>query len=404
MSLDGSTVPAAPTGRPPAVLQIVPSLVSGGAERGTVELAAALVEAGWISCVASSGGALERDVIRVGATHLTLPLASKNPLVMRRNTKALVQLIRQLRIDLVHARSRAPAWSAWAAARATGCHFVTTFHNAYGSRAALKRRYNSVMARGERVIAISHFVADHAATVYGIGRDRLRVIPRGVDLASFDPTRIGAPRIIELARQWRLPDNAPVVMLPGRLTRWKGGLDLIAAIAALGRRDLCCVLVGSEQRRGFRKELDAAIEGRGLGDLFRIVGECPDMPAAYMLAGVVVSASRDPEGFGRVVVEAQAMGRPVVATDHGGARETIVPGVTGWLVPPCDPGALAAAIGEALSLGAKERECLAQRTIAHVAAHFTREAMCARTIGVYEELLFPEMTAFQEAARPAAVA
>jgi glycosyltransferase involved in cell wall biosynthesis len=404
MSLDGSTVPAAPTGRPPAALQIVPSLISGGAERGTVDVAAALVEAGWTSYVASSGGPLERDVICAGARHLTLPLASKNPLVMRRNTKALVRLIRRLGIDLVHARSRAPAWSAWAAARATGCHFVTTFHNAYGARGALKHRYNSVMARGERVIAISHFVADHAATVYGIGRDRLRVIPRGVDLASFDPTRIGAPRIIELARQWRLPDNAPVVMLPGRLTRWKGGLDLIAAIAALGRRDLCCVLVGSEQRRGFRKELDAAIEGRGLGDLFRIVGECPDMPAAYMLAGVVVSASRDPEGFGRVVVEAQAMGRPVVATDHGGARETIVPGVTGWLVPPCDPGALAAAIGEALSLGAKERECLAQRTIAHVAAHFTREAMCARTIGVYEELLFPEMNAFQEAARPAAVA
>jgi glycosyltransferase involved in cell wall biosynthesis len=193
-------------------------------------------------------------------------------------------------------------------------------------------------------------------------------------------------------------------MLPGRLTRWKGGLDFITAIAALGRRDLCCVLVGSEQRRGFRKELDAAIERWGLGGLFRVVGECRDMPAAYMLADVVVSASRQPEGFGRVVVEAQAMGRPVLATDHGGARETIVPGITGWLVPPRDPGALAAAIGEALSLGAKERECLAQRTIAHVAAHFTREAMCARTIGVYEELLFPEMSAFREAARAAVVA
>jgi glycosyltransferase involved in cell wall biosynthesis len=404
MSSDDSTVPAVPTGRPLAVMQIVPSLVSGGAERGTVELAEALVEVGWRSYVASSGGSLERDVIRAGAKHLTLPLASKNPLVMHRNTKALVRLIRRLGIDLVHARSRAPAWSAWAAARATGCHFVTTFHNAYGSRAALKRRYNSVMARGERVIAISRFVADHAATVYGIGRDRLRVIPRGVDLASFDPKRIGPQRIIDLARQWRLPDNAPIVMLPGRLTRWKGGLDFITAIAALGRRDLCCVLVGSEQRPGFCKELEAAIEGRGLGGLFRIIGDCRDMPAAYMLADVVVSASRAPEGFGRVIVEAQAMGRPVIATDHGGARETIVPGITGWLVPPRDPGALAAAISEALSLGARARECLAERTVAHVAAHFTREAMCARTIGVYEELLFSEMSAFQEATRAAVVA
>jgi glycosyltransferase involved in cell wall biosynthesis len=399
MSPDDSIAPTVPTGRAPAVLQIVPSLVSGGAERGTVELAAALVEAGWTSYVASSGGALERDVIRAGARHLTLPLASKNPLVMRRNTNALVRRIRELGIDLVHARSRAPAWSAWAAARATGCRFVTTFHNAYGARDALKRRYNSVMAHGERVIAISHFVADHAATVYGIGGDRLRVIPRGVDLDSFDPTRIGAQRMADLARQWRLPDDTPVVMLPGRLTRWKGGLDLIAAIAALGRRDLCCVLVGSEQRRGFRKELDAAIGRLGLLGLFRIVGECRDMPAAYMLADVVVSASSDPEGFGRVVVEAQAMGRPVVATDHGGARETIVPGVTGWLVPPRDPVALASAIDEVLSLGVKEREGLARRAITHVATCFTHEAMCAQTIEVYEELLFPEASAFREAAR-----
>jgi glycosyltransferase involved in cell wall biosynthesis len=404
MSGDDTTVPAVPRGRPPAVLQIVPSLVSGGAERGTVELAAALVDAGWTSYVASSGGPLERDIVRAGATHLTLPLASKNPLVMRRNASALVRLIAQLGIDLVDARSRAPAWSAWAAARATGCRFVTTFHNAYGARAAFKRRYNAVMARGERVIAISQFVGDHAASVYSIGRDRLRIIPRGVDLASFDPRKVGGQRIIALTRQWRVPDDARVVMLPGRLTRWKGGLDLISAIGALGRRDLCCVLVGSEQRRGFRRELETAIEGRGLGGLVRIAGECRDMPAAYMLADVVVSASTDPEGFGRVVIEAQAMGRPVVATGHGGARETIVPGVTGWLVPPRDPDALAAAIGEVLSLGPQERERLARRTIAHVAAHFTREAMCARTIEVYEELLFPEVSGSREAAPARVVA
>jgi glycosyltransferase involved in cell wall biosynthesis len=393
MSGDDTTVPAVPRGRPPAVLQIVPSLASGGVERGTVDLAAALVEAGWTSYVASSGGALEQDILRAGATHLTLPLASKNPLVMRRNTSALMRLIRQLGIDLVHARSRAPAWSAWAAARATGCRFVTTFHNAYGARAALKRRYNAVMARGQLVIAISHFVGDHAASVYGIGPDRLRIIPRGVDLTTFNPTGVSGQRIIALARQWRVPDDVRVVMLPGRLTRWKGGLDLISAIAALGRRDLCCVLVGSEQRPGFRRELETAIEERGLGGLVRIAGECRDMPAAYMLADVVVSASTDPEGFGRVAVEAQAMGRPVVATDHGGARETIVPGVTGWLVPPRDPDALATAIGKILSLGARERERLARRAIAHVAAHFNREAMCARTIEVYEELLFPEASA-----------
>jgi glycosyltransferase involved in cell wall biosynthesis len=390
---------AAPTGRPPAVLQVLPSLISGGAERGTVDLAAALVAAGWVSYVASSGGPLVGEIVRAGATHLTLPLASKNPLVMRRNRIALAQLIRRFGIDIVHARSRAPAWSARAAARVTQCHFVTTFHNAYAAGSVLKRGYNSVMARGERVIAISHFVADHAAAVYGVGPDRLRTIPRGVDLDIFDPVRVGAQRIVSLARQWRLPDTAPVVMLPGRLTRWKGGLDLVAAVAALGRRDVCCVFVGAEQRRGFRRELEAAIERVALKDQFRIVDDCRDMPAAYMLASVVVSASSDPEGFGRVVVEAQAMGRPVVATDHGGARETILPGVTGWLVPPRDPAALAPAIGLALSLGAAERRDLAARARAHVAACFTREAMCARTIKVYKELLFPHLAEAGIAAR-----
>jgi glycosyltransferase involved in cell wall biosynthesis len=392
MHADDYTKPAPTEGRPPAVLQIVPRLVSGGAERGTVDMARALVAAGWTSYVASSGGPLERDIVRSGATHLRLPLASKNPLVMRRNAGALARLIRQLRIDIVHARSRAPAWSAWTAANATRRHFVTTFHNAYDVGLPLKRWYNSVMARGERVIAISQFVADHAAQIYEIGPERLRTIPRGVDLDMFDPRRVGAERIASLARRWRLLDGAPLVMLPGRLTRWKGGLDFIAAIAMLGRRDICCLLVGPEQRRGFRRELEAAIGRHRLGELFRIVEDCRDMPAAYMLADVVVSASTDPEGFGRIIIEAQAMGRPVVATDHGGARETIVAGMNGWLVPPRDQAALAGAIGQALSLSASERLVFAERTIAHVARRFTREAMCARTIQVYEELLFPEIS------------
>ena len=393
MGVDGNTGLDPAKGRPPAVLQIVPRLGSGGAERGTVDIAGALVAAGWTSYVASAGGPLEREVARAGSTHLTLPLASKNPLQLRRNTTALARLIRSLGIDIVHARSRAPAWSAWSAARATGRHFVTTLHNAYGGGAALKHWYNSVMARGERVIAISQFVADHAAQTYGIGPDRLRTIPRGVDLGIFDPDRVGAQRIISLARQWRLPDGAPVVMLPARLTRWKGGLDLISAIAALRRRDICCLLVGPEQRRGFRRELEAAIEQNGLAGLFRIVEECRDMPAAYMLADVVVSASSDPEGFGRVIIEAQAMGRPVVATDHGGARETIEPGITGWLVPPRSPARLAMAIGEALSLGESERAAFSRGAIAHVASQYSRQAMCARTIEVYEELLFPDAAA-----------
>jgi glycosyltransferase involved in cell wall biosynthesis len=377
-------------GRPPAVLQVIPSLVSGGVERGTVDLAGALAAAGWTAYVASSGGPMEHQLTRVGARHITLPLASKNPLVMRRNTAALIEIIRRQKIDIVHARSRAPAWSAWRAARRTRRRFVTTFHNAYDIDLPLKRWYNSVMAKGERVIAISQFVGDHAASVYGVGEDRLRVIPRGVDLGQFDPARVRGERVAALAELWRVPEDAQVVMLPGRLTRWKGGLDFIEAIGRLRRHDLRCLLVGAEQRSGFRRELDAAIQRHELGGVFRIVDDCRDMPAAYALSDVVVSASTDPEGFGRVIIEAQAMGRPVVATDHGGARETISPGVTGWLARPSDPVSLAAAIAAALGLEPAERAALAHRSRAHVASGYTRELMCARTMDVYEELLFPQ--------------
>jgi len=376
-------------GRAPAVLQVIPSLISGGVERGTVDLARSLVEAGWTALVASSGGPMERDLARAGARHITLPLASKSPLTIRRNARTLEQLIRRERVDIVHARSRAPAWSGWLAARAANRRFVTTFHNAYAIDLPLKQRYNAVMARGERVIAISNFVAEHVARVYGVGPDRLRTIPRGVDLSVFNPGKVRGDRVVALANHWRVPDGAVVVLLPGRLTRWKGGLDFIEAIARLERRDLCCVFAGSEQHKGFRREIETTIERRGVGGLFRIVEDCRDMPAAYALADVVVSASTEPEGFGRVVVEAQAMGRPVIATAHGGARETIVAGATGWLVAPGDPAALSAAIGEALTLSGDERDALGRRAMAHIAAHFTREEMCARTIDVYEELLFP---------------
>jgi glycosyltransferase involved in cell wall biosynthesis len=382
--------------RPPAVLQVIPSLVSGGVERGTVEVASALAAAGWTAYVASAGGPMVRELARAGVEHIQLPLASKNPLTIRRNCTALVDIIREYKIDVVHARSRAPAWSAWRAAKQTRRHFVTTFHNVYSDKTPLKHWYNSIMARGERVIAISEFVAAHAANDYGVEPDRLRTIPRGVDLRLFDPSQVNGDRVADLAAKWRVPDGFAVVMLPGRLTRWKGGLDFIEAIAKLGRPDLCCLLVGAEQRSGFRRELEAAIARHELGSQFRIVEDCRDITAAYALSDVVVSASTDPEGFGRTIVEAQAMGRPVIATDHGGARETVIPGSTGWLVAPGDTAALAATIAEALSLGPVERAAYARRARAHIATGFTREMMCARTIDVYEELLFPEAQAMAE--------
>lgn len=375
--------------RQPVILQVLPALVTGGVERGTIDVAAAIVQAGWTSLVASSGGPMVRELERAGARHIEMPLDSKNPLVMHRNASRLVDLIRAQGVDLVHARSRAPAWSALAAANKTGARFVTTFHGTYNLGLwGLKQRYNEVMARGERVIAISDFIAEHLRTVYGADPDRIRVIHRGVDVGKLDPARVAGVRIAQLVRQWRLPEGARVIMLPGRLTRWKGQSVLIDALALLGRNDIRCMLVGSDQGRSkYRQELLDQIRARNLMEVVHLTDQCNDMPAAYKLSDVVVSASTDPEAFGRVVVEAQAMGRPVIASAHGGAAETVVPGETGWLVPPGDPRALAEALEFALNLPDEHRAWMSEHAMAHVRAHFTSEVMCDRTLDVYAELL-----------------
>ena len=377
-------------GRPPVVLQVLPALVTGGVERGTVDMATALVEAGWVPLVASEGGPMVRELTRVGAEHITLPLASKNPLVIRKNATLLADIIADRKVDIVHARSRAPAWSAWLAAERTGAHFVTTFHGTYNTAGwfGLKNRYNAVMTRGERVIAISEFIAEHARRVYGVDPDRIRVVHRGVDLNRFDPNRVSPERIIQLAQKWRLPDGHRVIMLPGRLTRWKGQAVLIEALALLGRHDVRCLLVGSDQgRTGYREELEELVRRRDLVDVVHLTDECNDMPAAYMLTDAVVSASTDPEAFGRVAVEAQAMGRPVIVTAHGAPGESVLPGRTGWLTAPGDAMALAQALDRFLALSAEERAGMAQVAIEHVRANFTKETMCARTLAVYEEVL-----------------
>ena len=373
------------------LLQVVPALEAGGLERGTVEIASAFAAAGGRSLVASRGGRLVAALTRAGVRHLALPLDSKNPVVMAANMVRLARIIRREGVDIVHARSRAPAWSAYPAARRAGCHFVTTVHGPY-SGAGLKRRYNAVMARGERVIAISEFIAAYLEANYQVRAPRVRVVHRGVGLEEFDPQAIVPSRLVDLAAAWHMPDGVPIVLMPGRLTRWKGQPTLIAALAKLGRTDLRCMIVGADQGRvGYRRELERMVSAHGLGEVVRITGPCADMPAAYMLADVVVSASTDPEAFGRVLIEAQAMGRPVIATNHGAALETVLEGKTGWLVPPRDPAALAAALDAALGLDAESRDRMARAATAHVRANFSRTAMCAKTLALYREVLGPAL-------------
>ena len=370
------------------VLQVLPALETGGVERGAVEMVQAIVRAGGSALVASAGGAMVAAVERAGGTHIRLKLASKNPARIWRNAAQLAFLIRAADVDIVHARSRAPAWSAWLACRRTGARFVTTWHGVYKENAPGKRRYNAIMARGERIIAISQFVAAKLKARHQVDPARLRVIPRGVDTAMFDPAAVGGDRMARLAAAWRLPDGVPTVMLPARLTRWKGHGVMLDALARMERRDVVLVLVGADQGRiRFRRELVAHAEALGVADRVRLVGHCEDMPAALMLADVVANPSIEPEPFGRTVIEAQAMGRPVVVSDAGGTAETVEHGVTGWRVRPSDPGALAATIDAILRLEPAARAAAGLRARASVCAHFTVAAMQQATLEVYRELL-----------------
>jgi glycosyltransferase involved in cell wall biosynthesis len=372
----------------PVVLQVLPSLDTGGVERGTVDIAAAVVKSGGTAIVVSSGGLMVRELERTGARHIAMPVHSKNPLVMWQNVSRLVRLIEKHDVDIVHVRSRAPAWSAYYAAKRTQRAFVTTFHGTYSHTNIFKRAYNRIMLRGDRVIAISHFIADHIRDVYRVEGPQIRVIHRGIDLDLFSPHSVTPERLIGLAERWRVTEGMPIVMLPGRLTAWKGQRLLIEALARLGRNDIRCLIVGSDQgREGYRRSLESLIDRRGLLGVVQVADHCRDMPAAYMLADVVVSASTDPEAFGRVAAEAQAMGRPVVASNHGAARETVLSGQTGILFPPGDAEALAMALAEALALKSAAREALAAAAIAHIRDNFSKEKMCVETIALYAELI-----------------
>lgn len=381
---------------PPAIVQVLPALVTGGAERGAIDVAVASLEAGLQSIVISSGGPMARELSRAGATHIELPVDSKNPVTIKRNIARLQSVIRaHTGTDntgpvrgILHARSRAPAWSALYAAKSLDMPFVTTFHATYNYNSPVKKAYNSVMTRGERVIAISNFIRDHMMNNYKTEWARIRVIHRGIDTGMFHPEKVGVERVVKLATDWRLPDGVPVVMLPARLTRWKGHIQLLRALAKVTDRPFRCLLVGSDQgRTAYRAELEREALSLGLMDRVHIVDDCRDMPAAYMLADVVVSASTDPEAFGRVAVEGQAMGRPVIAPAHGAAPEQVTQGVTGFLFEPGNVESLASMLDQALALGSDERDRLREVGITNVAQNFTKEVMCGKTLDVYREIL-----------------
>ena len=383
----------------PTILQIIPALDTGGAELSAVEIAQAIVQAGGRALVATTGGRMAKAITTAGGEIIVFPAATKNPALMLANARALAGIIRRENVDLVHARSRAPAWSALWATRMTNRPFVTTYHGAYSERGPLKRAYNSVMAKGSPVIANSAFTAGLIRSRYGTRAENIRVIHRGVDPAAVNPATIAPARLDALRRTLNFAPGQRMILHPARLTRWKGQGVVIEAMARLAARDgpasAITVFAGSDQgRSGYSAELQRLIATHRLGASVRLPGHIDDMPAAFALASVAVIASTEPEAFGRTAIEAQMMGCPVIATRLGAPPETVLAppdaaddALTGWLIPPGDPASLADTLSAVLALTPDARQALAARARAHAISNFSLRAMKLATLRVYDEVL-----------------
>ncbi|MEM7766484.1 MAG: glycosyltransferase family 4 protein [Pseudomonadota bacterium] len=380
------------------ILQVIPDLAAGGAERTVIEIGEALAEAGARALVVSRGGRMAADLLAAGGELVEMNVATKNPIAMRANAGRLARLIRGEGVDLIHARSRAPAWSALGAARRTQIPYVTTYHGVYSAKSVPKRFYNGVMARGDRVIANSDYTAAHVRAEHGVSPDRLVTIHRGVDVAAFDPARVAPEAAAAQRRDWFGGDVGAaetVVLLPGRLTRWKGQLAAIAAIAGLPdamRAQVRLVLLGDAKgREAYAAELAEAITQSGLDGLVRIAPHTSDMATAYAVADLVLVPSSRPEAFGRTAAEASAMEKPVIAFAHGGALETVIDGVTGRLVPLPGAGAgvdgLTSALIELMSAPPERCAAMGAAGRAHILHRFTKRGLQAATLTVYAELL-----------------
>ena len=375
------------------LLQVIPDLETGGAEQTTLDIARAVTRAGGRALVASRGGRMDGRLRATGAELIVLPVQSKNPLTIARNAVRLAEVIRRKKVSVIHARSRAPAFSAYLAARATGIPFVATYHGVYTAQGRLKRWYNAIMTRGPLTIANSGYTRERVIAEHHIDEARVIAIDRGVDLNWFDPAQVTQHRIDSLLKHWQVDPTATRTkfILAGRLTRWKGQrliVDVATRLRTLGGPEPLILFVGDPQGRfDYRAELEAAIREADLEDSVRLVGHCDDMPAAYLIADYALAPSLEPEPFGRTAVEPQVMGRPVLAADHGAARETVVDGETGWLVAPGDEPAWTDALVRALAVAPAERETMGAAAAVRARRLYSVDAMCEATLKVYARLV-----------------
>ncbi|MEM7616920.1 MAG: glycosyltransferase family 4 protein [Pseudomonadota bacterium] len=375
------------------ILQILPALNSGGVERGTIDIARAIVDNGWQSLVASAGGKMINQVKSVGATHIELPLATKNPFKILKNKRRIIDIIKKYNVDIVHARSRAPAWSCYLACKELSeqnhpVKFITTFHGTYKNQNPLKKLYNSVMVKSIHVIAVSEFIKKHIIDNYGLYSKNITVIHRGVDVEYFNSDNIKSARTLEAASKLRLPDDVPIILLPGRITNWKGQLFLLKSLTRLSHKNYYCLIIGAYQSHmSYYNKLKKFIKKNKLQQNVRIMEDVSDIATIYKMSDIIISSSLRPEAFGRIAIEGQAMGRLVIATNHGGSCETIINNKTGWLVDVDDTKKMADAIENAIGLTKDERKLIYNAAIENIQNNFTLKQMCDNTINLYSKIL-----------------
>ncbi len=377
------------TSKKPVVLQVLPEMETGGVETGTVEIAAGLTEKGIKNFVASQGGRLTYELEKLKVKHLTLPLKSKNIFTMLSNAKKLEKFIKENGINIVHARSRAPAWSAYWAAKRAGVKFVTTYHGTYGlGFGGIKKFYNRVMTYGERVIVISNHIKNHVLSNYKVDEKKLRLVFRCVDVAKYAPEAVSQERMINKIHDYNIAEDKPVILLPGRITRWKGQHLLIEALHLMKNQNYYCIIAGADQGRyKYLEYLKNLVQKYNLQDRVGFFGAYIDAPALMMVSNVVLSTAIEPEAFGRIAIEGQAMGKIVIASNIGGSLDNTVDGVTGRLFASNNAQSLADALDWALELPEDEKQKISRAAIKNARDNFTKQIMCDKTIAVYQELI-----------------
>ena len=376
------------------VLQVIPKLGYGGAETGCYDLAHYLFEQDCKSYIVTSGGELLKYVDKKKVKIIKLPVHSKNPVLILLNSIILTFIILFLNINIVHVRSRAPAWSCLIATKITFRKLVTTFHGTYNFSSNIKKLYNSVMVNSDLLIAGSNFIFSHINDnylKYLNSKKKFLVIFRGINTEYFDPDNLKKNSVSKLRTLWQIEENSKVILLPGRLTSWKGQELFIEAISKFKKLNselnFTAVILGNDQGRTvYKKKLERLVEQYNLTNDFRFIEKCEYMPAAYMLADIVISSSIEPEAFGRVSVEAQSMKKPIIASNIGGSNETIIDNKTGILFESGNTDSLSKKINEIINLDTLTLELMGKEGRKNVINRFNIEKMCLNTYSEYKKL------------------